>query len=112
MITEQDLREAIAECEGTTKPNANTCIKLAAFYTILKEMKGSENVEPSPIYRTPQYSMAIGEPILRYSDSEFSQLTEDKGIEEVFPIIDELMDALMVMNPKLYDSVIRKIEDV
>jgi len=110
MITEQDLREAIAECEGTPKPNANTCIKLAAFYTILKEMKGSDNVESSPIYRTPQYSMAT-EPDIKFSDSEFSMLTEDKGIKQVFPIIDELMDALMVVNPKLYDSVIRKIEN-
>lgn len=106
MITEQDLREAIAECEGVTKPTANTCIKLAAFYTILDYMTGKE----SPIVRPPQYSMAI-EPAIRYSESEFSKITEEKGMEKVFPVIDELMDTLMVINPKLYDSVIRKIEE-
>ena len=34
MITEKDLQEAIAECEGQRNPNANTCVKLAAFYII------------------------------------------------------------------------------
>lgn len=111
MITEQDLKEAIAECEGTPNPNANTCIKLAAFYTILNQMKGTET-DSSPIYRTPQYSMATETPVIKYSDSEFSQITEEKGIDVIFPVIDELMDALMVINPKLYDSVIRKMEDV
>ena len=36
MITEQDLLEAIAECQGQRNPNANTCIKLAAYYIILE----------------------------------------------------------------------------
>lgn len=111
MITEQDLREAIAECEGTPKPTASTCIKLAAFYTILQYMTGKENVETSHVYRASQYSMSA-EPTIQYSDSEFSQLTEEKGIEKIFPVINELMDALMVVNPKLYDSVIRKIEEL
>ena len=34
MITEKDLQDAIAECQGERKPNANTCIKLAAYFTI------------------------------------------------------------------------------
>ena len=38
MITEQDLQEAIAECQGERHPNANTCMKLAAFYTIKNEL--------------------------------------------------------------------------
>lgn len=108
MITEHDLKEAIAECEGTRNPTANTCIKLAAFYTILNQMKG----EPSPINWTPQYSMMAEKPEIRYSESEFSQIAEKKGIDKVFPIVDELMDALMVLNPGLYRSVIRKIDEL
>lgn len=112
MITEQDLREAIAECEGTRNPNANTCIKLAAYYTILDNLKkDSGEPTPEPLRISPSYSYSAGD-FLQYSDSEFSQLVELKGIDKVFPIIDELMDALMVVNPKLYDSVIRKTEDL
>ena len=40
MIREEDLQEAIAECQGQRNPNANTAIKLAAFYTIRRELFG------------------------------------------------------------------------
>ena len=43
MITEKDLQEAIAECQGERNPNANTCIKLAAFYTIRNELFGNSD---------------------------------------------------------------------
>lgn len=106
MITEHDLREAIAECEGTKNPTANTCIKLAAFYTILDKMQPEE-----PVIRSPGlYSYSAGD--LPYSDSEFSQNTERKGMDKVFPVLDELMDALAILNPGLYKSVIRKISDL
>ena len=32
VIREDDVREAIAEMQGQKNPNANTCIKLAAYY--------------------------------------------------------------------------------
>lgn len=109
MITEQDLRAAIAECEGTRNPNANTCIKLAAYYTILNNM--TEDAPTQPTFAAPMsYSYSAGD--LPYSESEFSEAVEKKGIDQVFPILDELMDALMVLNPGLYKSVLRKINDL
>lgn len=47
-----------------------------------------------------------------YSNSEFSQIAEEKGIEKVFPVLDELMQTIAVLNPRLYQSVIRKLEEV
>ena len=113
MITEQDLRAAIAECEGTRNPNANTCIKLAAYYTILNNMTEDAPAQPTstmPLSMPMSYSYSAGD--LPYSGSDFSEAVEKKGIEQVFPIIDELMDALMVLNPGLYKSVLRKINDL
>ncbi len=112
MITEQDLKAAIAECEGTRNPNANTCIKLASYYTILDKLKTDAQGNPTPIVSRSDalYSYSPGE--LPYSGSEFSRAVGKKNIDQVFPIIDELMDALMVLNPRLYKSVIRKIEDL
>lgn len=40
MIKLEDLEEAIAECQGQRNPNADTCIKLAAFYTIKRKCLG------------------------------------------------------------------------
>jgi len=109
MITEKDLKEAIAECEGERNPNANTCIKLAAFYTILDNMYGEKTEIPN------NYSMAASSdsPNMDYlTDSEFSQIIADKGIEKAFPVIDELIATLSVLNPKLYQSVLRKLADI
>ena len=111
MITEHDLKEAIAECEGTPKPTANTCIKLAAFYTILNYMKADEQPQQSVMFPQERYSYDAGVTI-PYSDSEFSQSVESKGIDKAFGVIDELMDTLMMVNPRLYNSVMQKLTDL
>ena len=107
MITERDLREAIAECEGCRNPSASTCIKLAAYYTILNNLKQeSKNDLPDD-----GYSFQSG-PSLKFSDTEFSKIIQNKGIERCFPVIDEIMSALLVCNPKLYNSAVRQLEDI
>lgn len=109
MITEKDLQEAIAECQGTRNPNANTCIMLAAFLTIQKEMFGKQEEGPSP----PMYSYApapVGE-VTYSSDTEFSQAIRGMNADEVLKTIDELMTTLQVVNPRLYAGVMRKIAE-
>lgn len=110
MITEKDLQEAIAECEGTRNPNANTCIKLAAFYTIKRELFGSGEPAPMPTYSyalPPQDSEREFE-----SDTEFGRLIAGKSKADVWMVIDDLMTTLSIVNPRLYDSVIRKINQI
>ena len=105
MITEQDLNEAIAECQGQRNPNANTCIKLAAFLTIKKEMFPEEQeVSHSYSFATPP------ETISYQSDSDFAQAIQGMEQKELLSVIDELMDAVKVLNPRLYDSVMRKLK--
>ena len=110
MITEHDLREAIAQCEGTPKPTANTCIKLAAFYTILNYMKADNQNQRTEIPQM-QYSYDAGSDI-PYSDSEFSRMIERKGIDKAFCVIDELMDTLVMVNPRLHNSVMKKLSEL
>lgn len=106
MITEMDLQEAIAECEGQRNPNANTCIKLAAYYIIKQHLFGEEPVAYS--YATgPMTSVADS---AYESDTEFGELAKKKGIVKLMPVIDELMTALSVVNPRLYSSTVRKME--
>ena len=104
MITEKDLKEAIAECQGQRNPNANTCIKLAAYLTIQKEMYGTQEEV------IPTYSYAPSETIEYDSGSEFSDMIRGRDYQDVLPIIDELMDALHVLNPRFYESVLRKLQ--
>lgn len=110
MITKQDLEEAIAECQGQRNPNANTCLKLAAFYTIRKEMFGEgKEAEQFPA----MYSYDPGpEKMDKYGESEFLEAVSGKDIQDVMPIMDELMDSMMLLQPKIYDSVMRKISNL
>ena len=43
MIREDDLRDAIAECEGIRNPTASTCIKLASYYALLDRKAKTED---------------------------------------------------------------------
>ena len=113
MITEQDLEQAIAECQGERNPNANTCIKLAAFLTIKKEMFGEQDHFAEDGKMVPQYSYAaepqVEEPIDYQSDTEFGQAIDGKNWDDVLPVIDELMSTLKVLHRRLYDAVMRRL---
>ena len=107
MITEKDLQEAIAECQGERNPNANTCIKLAAFYTIKNELFGKT---PEEIVSSYSYS---GQPenVIDYdSGSEFSNLINGRPQKAVLDVMDELMETLQAINPRLYAGVLRRLQ--
>ena len=107
MITEQALEEAIAECKGERNPNANTCVKLAAYLNLKEKLYPSgQETEAKPIMN--EYSYAA-EPDYR-SDTEFSRLIQGKTLEELMPILDELMETIRVLNPRLYNGALRKLQ--
>lgn len=109
MITEHDLNEAIAECQGVRNPDAKTCMMLSAFYTI------KDKLYPDATVEKPQYSYdapptQIEETINYESDTDFGVAIYGRNINEIFAIMDEAMDAVEVLNPQLYKSIMRKIE--
>lgn len=104
MIKESDLLEAIAECQGERNPNANTCIKLAAFYTILEHLHKSDEKVAYSHSEPPQ--RAVYE-----SDSDFSRAIRGLNPDEVYEIVDELMDTVQVLIPKLYYATIEKLKN-
>ena len=110
MITEQDLQAAIAECNGERNPNANTCIKLAAFYTIRDALYG----KPAQAQEAG-YSFAAEPPekkddgVILDSGSEFADAINGMDSAEAWALMDELMDAVRVLQPRLYAGVMRKL---
>lgn len=110
MIRISDLQEAIAECQGEKNPNANTCIKLAAYYTILNQMTHPE--DPTPLVpmaysadpaETPNFDLKSG--------SEFAELVNGKPVEDIMPLIDELVQSVAAVVPALYDAFIRRLKE-
>lgn len=108
MITEKDLQEAIAECQGVRNPTANTCIKLAAYLTILNYMNnenGPEGYSTAPQSVLQQEGSII--PLL--TGSEFLERIGGRKAEDVLPILDELVEAVSVYNPRLYNSFMMRL---
>ena len=107
MIKENDLREAIAEMQGQKNPNANTCIKLAAYYTILDHITGNE---PHPVY-SDMSSYSAGDIAIEYDgDSNFAKAINGRDPGDVWPVIDELMTTIQVIHPRLYTGVMAKLQ--
>lgn len=112
------MQEAIAECQGQRNPNANTCIKLAAFLTIQKELFGKseqfEKIEKSEPIKTYSFESADGkEKIIDYPvNTEFGNLIDGQIATNVWDVMQELMDALKITNPKLYNFAIRKLGQI
>lgn len=106
MITEMDLQEAIAECQGQRNPNASTCIKLAAFLTIRRELYGEEkDAEPLGYSYQPE-----PEPMIRNdSDSEFARMIDGRPQEEIWPLLDEMMETIQAIHPRLYRAVMDRL---
>jgi len=105
LITEQDLREAIAECQGQRNPNASTAIKLASFFTILDHITDDSKLDKP---QTQQYSFAPP-PTVYDSGTDFSDRIQGMDMNDVLAVMDELMTTLSVVNPRLYDAVLRKL---
>lgn len=110
MIREEDLREAIAECQGKRNPDASTCIKLSAYYTILREMYPHGQDDSVPVI--PARSFAAQPEVVEYEgDSEFARLCRERSVSYIMPILDELMDVIKVTQPRLYEGVMRRLKE-
>ena len=96
MITRKDLLEAIEKCQGQKNPNANTCIKLAAYYTILDHTP--EDTE---------YSFAS-----KPSNSEFMRIIRKKNRDAVLLVIDDMLDELEGFAPKLYYETMERLNNI
>lgn len=108
MITEYDLQEAIAECEGQRNPSANTCLKLAAFY-IIKDKLFPAKQEVEMMH--PQYSYAMSTEI-EEPKTEFLQMIDGKNPADYLDVMDELMTTVKALIPKLYDGVMRRLSEI
>lgn len=110
MITEHDLEQAIAECQGERNPNSSTCIKLAAFYTIRNEMFGKSEPLTFAGYSHAAAPADTADTHIDYnSGTDFSQAIDGRDPAVIWPIVDELVSTLQVLQPRLYDALMRRL---
>lgn len=105
MIDEKELQLWIArlETEESSWPNYE---KLAALYIIQNQHKPETVNAPEPA----AYSFAPAPAAVEYGDSDFLRAVSGKDQSRAWAVMDELMDTLQVVNARVYDNVMRKIE--
>lgn len=87
------------ECEDPSWTNYE---KLAILYAIQDHN--------APVERpVPSYSAAPS-PVGDYGDSDFLRAVQDKDPAEAWNIMDELMETLKVVNQRVYNSIMRKLD--
>ena len=112
MITRQDLIQAINECQNTPNPNANTCIKLAAFLTIQRELFGDTTPNDRAVVGdAPGRSFAPSpESVVEINgDSEFARLINGRRQTEIMPVLDELVGTVNIIHPGLYNALMDRL---
>lgn len=106
MFTKVELLDAINEL-SESKHSIQNCERLAAVYTVLDHLFPED---PENIGFEAKYSMDNGvEKIKEYGQSQFLKAIAGKNPDEIWLLIDDLMTALQVLNPKLYQSFLDKL---
>lgn len=103
MFTKAELIDAINELsEG--KHTVQNCEKLAAIYTVLDHLYPAEEIPRGYSGEEPK-----ADTVPQYGNSEFLEAISGMDPREAWLLMDELMTTLSVVNPRLYESVMRKI---
>ena len=97
MIDRRDLEIAMKELEDLP-PTYQTCSKLADLYIILDHLKQHETTSYSETHKVSRQA------------TMFLQATEGKDINKVLEVMDELMEATQILNPRLYEATIERIK--
>lgn len=105
MISMEQISGEIAALEEE-KPTHSVMQKLAALYTVRDHMVLA--AQPAPA------SAIVSEtiPDTGINSGEFLQAISGMEIKELLPILEDLMSTLQVVQPRLYDGVMRKVKDL
>lgn len=113
MIDLREIRETIDEIKrnGTTVGQAE---RLALLYIVQEHMEREEAERQNPENVERGYSQAAApepENVRIEHKSEFLAACDGSRIEDVLRILDEHMEAIMVLYPKEYKKIISMIEN-
>ena len=107
MFTKAELIDAINEIEGG-KHSIQNCERLAAIYTVLDHL-----YEEKPDVGYSYENRVEAETVVgNYGDSELLKSVAGKSPKEVWKLINELVEAVDVFNPRLINNFYDKLNDI
>lgn len=102
----KEIEWYIDQLEHTDIPDSGYVL-LSALYTIRDHMTGQNlpiaqaySLAPEPV---PQQTLD------RYGDSDFLRAISGKDADAAWGVMDELMETLRAVNPRVYATVMRKV---
>lgn len=104
-MTIEEIKAEISETKqkGLSRTSVNDLAVLMYVYNNWELGKKSNMIELSSI---------CSDTIHFESDSEFGKLINGKDTSSVLSVIQEIVDALMLYNPELYNAVIRRLKQL
>lgn len=108
MIDERELKAWIArlECDESSWKNYE---KLAALYIIQNRLQKDDSAALPSMYSMAAAPDPVESTVGDYGDSDFLQAVKGTDPQKAWEIMDDLMDALLMVNRKSYDNVMRKL---
>ena len=117
MITEKEVAQAIKECmrEPVTGNKRAVLADLIIIqdYLFGEPMQAQEASQPMPMQ---SYSAPPIEKVETYiettGDSEFLKAVDGRKADKVWKLIDELVEAVKILHPRMYTTFIDKVQDL
>lgn len=117
MITEKEIAQAIDECmrEPVTGNKRAVLADLIIIqdYLFGEPMQAQEAPQPIPMQ---SYSAPPMEQVETYiettGDSEFLKAVDGRKAERVWKLMDELVEAVKILHPRMYTTFIDKVQDL
>lgn len=103
MIDFDEIEKAIQEHEQM-RTSLQVCERLACLYIVRDHLSKKNNYEKDD-GQTSERNIDVAE-------SEFGKLIRSKSQERVMAVIEELMQTIEVINPRLYAGTIQRITDL
>ena len=110
MFRKAELEDAINQLQEGRHSIQNV-EKIAAIYTLMDHMYPVKESMPA-IERGYSGDNMIDEKINVHGDSEFMRLIDGKPFDKAIDLIDELIQTISVLHPKLYNSFIERLEEL
>lgn len=117
MITEKEVEQAIKEClrEPVTGNKRAVLADLIIIqdYLFGEPTRAQEAQQPMPMQ---SYSAPPVEQVENYiqtnGDSEFLKAVDGRKADKVWKLMDELVDAVKILHPRMYMTFIDKVQDL
>ena len=117
MITEKEIEQAIKEClREPVKGNKRAVLAdliIIQDYLFGEPTRAQEAQQPIPMQ---SYSAQPTEQVETYietnGDSEFLKAVDGRKADNVWKLIDELVEAVKILHPRMYTTFIDKVQDL